>query len=70
MSTPLQRRERKSIWLSPDAYNALEGLKGQYEEALGPTDWGKFLLFVAGVAIGAGALLAITGQGGRPGRLV
>ena len=63
MSTTAHRRERKSIWLSPDAFKALEGLKAQYEEAVGPTDWGKFLLFVAGVAVGSGALTALTRRG-------
>lgn len=60
MTSAAPRRERKSIWLSPDAYKALEGLKAQYEDAVGPTDWGKFLLFVAGVAVGSGAVAALT----------
>ena len=63
MTTAARRRERKSIWLSPDAYKALEGLKAQYEDAVGPTDWGKFLLFVAGVAVGSGALTALAKRG-------
>ena len=48
-----QRRERKSIWLSTDEFNTLNGLKQQYENSVGPTDWGKFLLLVLGIAIGS-----------------
>jgi hypothetical protein len=48
-----QRRERKSIWLSNDEFNTLNGLKQQYENSVGSTDWGKFLLLVLGIAIGS-----------------
>ena len=48
-----RRRNRKSIWLSPDEYNTLNGIKQRYESKVGPTDWGKFLLFIIGIAIGS-----------------
>lgn len=52
-------RTRKSVWLSVDEYNTLNRLKRQYEAQVGSTDWGKFLLFLAGIAIGAGITTAL-----------
>jgi len=45
------KRDRRSIWLSSDKYNALSQVKSRYERANGSTDWGSFLLFIAGVAL-------------------
>lgn len=57
------RLPRKSVWLSPDEYNTLHTLKSQYEANSGETDWGKFLLLLAGVAIGVGLLKALSSAG-------
>ena len=51
-----RRTPRKSLWLSPDEYNTLNTLKTRYEANSGETDWGKFLLLLAGVAIGIGLI--------------
>jgi hypothetical protein len=59
MPTQYHRLPRKSVWLSADEYNTLNGLKRQYEANSGATDWGKFLLLLAGIAIGAGFLNAL-----------
>jgi hypothetical protein len=56
MPTQYHRLPRKSVWLSQDEYNTLNGLKGQYEANSGGTDWGKFLILLAGIAIGVGFL--------------
>jgi len=46
--------ERKSIYLRPAEYNALQRAKANYEQANGSaTDWGAFLLLLLGLAIGA-----------------
>lgn len=55
-----KRMPRKSVWLSPDEYNTLESLKSKYEASSGSTDWGKFLLLLAGVAIGVGLVKALS----------
>jgi hypothetical protein len=57
-----QRTPRKSIWLSQDTYSTLNVLKNQYETVAGNTDWGKFLLLLAGIAIGTAFLSSITQQ--------
>ena len=59
------RRPRKSIWLSPDEYNVLAGLKQDYENRVGSTDWGKFLVFIAGAAIGLKLLGELFNQSGE-----
>ena len=55
-----QRTPRKSIWLSQDTYSTLNGLKQQYENVAGDTDWGKFLTLLAGIAIGAAFISALS----------
>jgi hypothetical protein len=55
-----QRTPRKSIWLPQDTYSTLNGLKQQYETVAGDTDWGKFLLLLAGIAIGAAFLSSLS----------
>ena len=46
--------KRKSIYLRPAEYNALERLKLKYEQANGsPTDWGAFLVFLLGLVVGS-----------------
>ncbi len=57
------RLPRKSVWLSTDEYNTLNTLKRQYEANSGATDWGKFLLLLAGVAIGVGLVKALSRTG-------
>jgi len=54
------RAPRKSLWLSQDEYNTLNMLKSQYEVNSGQTDWGKFLILLAGVAIGVGLINALS----------
>lgn len=45
---------RKSIYLRPSEYHALERAKLNYEQANGSsTDWGAFLLLLLGVVVGA-----------------
>lgn len=52
-----KKRQRKSIVLSEAEYNALLREKQRYERAVnGETEWGKFLLFLVGVHIGAKVL--------------
>ena len=46
--------ERKSIYLRPAEYNALQRVKSNYERANGSsTDWGAFLLLLVGFVVGA-----------------
>lgn len=56
------RTPRKSIWIPQDAYSTLSGLKQQYETVSGETDWGKFLTLLAGIAIGAAFIKALSQQ--------
>jgi hypothetical protein len=45
---------RKSIYLRPSEYNALERAKSRYEQNNGSqTDWGAFLILLLGLVAGA-----------------
>jgi len=54
---------RKSIYLRPSEFTALEKMKKTYEKANGsPTDWGTFLLLMLGAVIGAKILESLFGE--------
>lgn len=55
--TVSMKRRRKSIVLSAAEYNALLREKQRYERVVNAeTEWGKFLLFMVGVQVGARVL--------------